>query len=128
MTYRARYRASFQPAPVLDLLIMDQSNPKSLAFQVNQLVAHTEHLPSSTDRHNGNAELQLMGEMREQMNRIDLVNLDCSPQNSAGSDLAGILESIQAGLTAFARQISAHYLTRVPTTPHFSIIANNRRS
>ncbi len=127
MTYRARYRASFQPAPVLDLLIMDGSNPKSLAFQVDQLAAHTEHLPSSTNGQDGNAELQLARDMREAVSRIDLTNLDCFPDNSAGADLVGGLESILSKLTAFTQQISAHYLTRVPATPHFSIISSDRR-
>jgi uncharacterized alpha-E superfamily protein len=50
MTYRARYRAAFQLAPVLDLLIVDESNPKSLAFQISQLSAHVDHLPRQSDR------------------------------------------------------------------------------
>ena len=34
MTYRQRYRSSFQLAAVIDLLIADENNPKSLAFSI----------------------------------------------------------------------------------------------
>jgi uncharacterized alpha-E superfamily protein len=40
ITYRSRYRAALQPAAVLDLVIADQSNPRSLAHQVDRLLDH----------------------------------------------------------------------------------------
>ncbi|HTS16988.1 MAG TPA: circularly permuted type 2 ATP-grasp protein [Verrucomicrobiae bacterium] len=45
MTYRRRYYAQAQLAPVLDLLLTDDTNPRSLAFQVNALAGHIDHLP-----------------------------------------------------------------------------------
>ncbi|MCW8131026.1 MAG: circularly permuted type 2 ATP-grasp protein [Planctomycetota bacterium] len=45
MTYRRRYLSSLQPAPVLDLLIADETNPRSLAFQLVALDEHVTHLP-----------------------------------------------------------------------------------
>ena len=37
MTYRRRYMSSLQTAPVLDLLLADEANPRSLAFQLAAL-------------------------------------------------------------------------------------------
>jgi len=45
MTYRRRYYAQAQLAPTLDLLLADDSNPRSLAFQLNALTDHVDHLP-----------------------------------------------------------------------------------
>ncbi|MGH6645228.1 MAG: alpha-E domain-containing protein, partial [Bradyrhizobium sp.] len=45
MTYRSRYLASVQLAPVLDLLLSDETNPRSLAYQLAALVDHVENLP-----------------------------------------------------------------------------------
>jgi uncharacterized alpha-E superfamily protein len=45
MTYRSRYLANFQQAPVLDLLLTDESNPRSLAYQLAALHEHVENLP-----------------------------------------------------------------------------------
>jgi uncharacterized alpha-E superfamily protein len=46
LTYRSRYLLALQPTPVLDLLLLDENNPRSLAFQVNALEDHIEHLPN----------------------------------------------------------------------------------
>ncbi len=45
MTYRSRYLATLQPAPVLDLLLSDETNPRSIAFQLVALSDHIESLP-----------------------------------------------------------------------------------
>jgi uncharacterized circularly permuted ATP-grasp superfamily protein/uncharacterized alpha-E superfamily protein len=47
MTYRSRYFTVMQPAPVLDLLMNDEVNPRSLAFQINDLSAHCNVLARS---------------------------------------------------------------------------------
>ena len=44
MTYRYRYLMSYEIGPVLDLLVVDQSNPRGLAFQFMQIVAHLDAL------------------------------------------------------------------------------------
>ena len=40
MTYRSRYFTVLQAAPVLDLLMNDEANPRSLAFQIKDLSRH----------------------------------------------------------------------------------------
>ncbi len=45
MTYRRRYYTQAQLAPVLDLLLADEGNPRSLAFQVNAMAGHIDRLP-----------------------------------------------------------------------------------
>jgi uncharacterized circularly permuted ATP-grasp superfamily protein/uncharacterized alpha-E superfamily protein len=45
ITYRSRYLASLQPMPMLDLLLTDDTNPRSLVFQLAALQAHINELP-----------------------------------------------------------------------------------
>jgi uncharacterized alpha-E superfamily protein len=45
MTYRTRYLTTLQIEPVLDLLLLDETNPRSLAFQLAALNEHVEDLP-----------------------------------------------------------------------------------
>ncbi len=45
MTYRSRYRANLQTVAVLDLLLTDETNPRSVAFQLVKLNQHVEELP-----------------------------------------------------------------------------------
>ena len=46
MTYRSRYLMTPMVAPVLDLLLLDESNPRSVAFQLRELDGHLAVLPS----------------------------------------------------------------------------------
>ena len=45
MTYRRRYRSNLQVAPVVDLLIADEGNPRSVVFQLVALAEHVAALP-----------------------------------------------------------------------------------
>lgn len=44
-TYRGRYLTNMQFYPVLDLLIADDTNPRSLVFQIQKLRKHLQALP-----------------------------------------------------------------------------------
>jgi uncharacterized circularly permuted ATP-grasp superfamily protein/uncharacterized alpha-E superfamily protein len=45
ITYRRRYLASLHTAPVLDLLLTDPTNPRSVVFQLGALLEHIVKLP-----------------------------------------------------------------------------------
>jgi uncharacterized alpha-E superfamily protein len=45
MTYRRRYLTALEAAGVVDLLLADETNPRSVAFQLVQLSEHIEALP-----------------------------------------------------------------------------------
>jgi uncharacterized circularly permuted ATP-grasp superfamily protein/uncharacterized alpha-E superfamily protein len=45
ITYRSRYNLLPNSAAVLDLVLLDDTNPRSLLFQLSQLVKHFERLP-----------------------------------------------------------------------------------
>jgi uncharacterized circularly permuted ATP-grasp superfamily protein/uncharacterized alpha-E superfamily protein len=44
ITYRRRYRGELQAVPVLDLLLSDETNPRSLVFQLAALEQHLAHV------------------------------------------------------------------------------------
>ncbi len=52
MTYRARYLTTVQSAPVLELLLTDETNPRALAFQLDALERHVAALPGSSGADN----------------------------------------------------------------------------
>jgi uncharacterized alpha-E superfamily protein len=121
MTYRARYRAAFQLSPVLDLLIVDESNPKSLSFQVNQLAAHVDHLPQQNERRYASKEERMALQMFTAVRLLDVSDLDCSKNNKKIIELAKFLESFEAQLKELSQQISAHFFSRLPATPHYAL-------
>jgi uncharacterized alpha-E superfamily protein len=51
ITYRTRYLGQLQPAPVLDLVMLDDSNPRSLAFQLRAIEGHLDYLARASGVH-----------------------------------------------------------------------------
>jgi len=49
IVYRSRYLTGPMRNPVFDLVLLDPDNPRSLTFQVAEIVAHLEHLPRLRD-------------------------------------------------------------------------------
>ncbi|HUG63222.1 MAG TPA: circularly permuted type 2 ATP-grasp protein, partial [Methylomirabilota bacterium] len=47
ITYRARYVAASSLLPVLDLMVLDDKNPRSVAFQTARIVDHLATLPAT---------------------------------------------------------------------------------
>jgi uncharacterized circularly permuted ATP-grasp superfamily protein/uncharacterized alpha-E superfamily protein len=56
MTYRRRYFSGVQLSSVLELLLLDEGNPRSLAFQLTALRDHALHLPREADLFHENEE------------------------------------------------------------------------
>jgi uncharacterized circularly permuted ATP-grasp superfamily protein/uncharacterized alpha-E superfamily protein len=50
MTYRTRYLSAVQLPPVLDLLIADETNPRSIVFQAATLREHVAALPRDSEQ------------------------------------------------------------------------------
>ena len=44
ITYRTRYLGQLQPAPVLDLMVLDDINPRAFAFQLRTIASHLDRL------------------------------------------------------------------------------------
>ena len=126
MTYRARYKSTFQLAPVLDLLLADESNPKSLAFQFSQLASHVEHLPRQSERRFSCAEERIALQMLTTVRLLDITGIVCGAKEPQNEMLASFLTSVEALLKEFGQQISGHYLSRVPATPHYTMISGDR--
>ena len=118
MTYRSRYFTSLQPAPVLDLLMMDETNPRSLGFQLSHIADAYRKLP----RH-APADLEEMEFVVERFRRIDLRPLSYpSPQASARpvngngrSEVQRLLEELSGVLPAWSNRISENYFSHART-------------
>jgi uncharacterized circularly permuted ATP-grasp superfamily protein/uncharacterized alpha-E superfamily protein len=48
MTYRSRYLNAFQLVPFVDLLLLDEHNPRACAFQIAAIESHLRELPRVT--------------------------------------------------------------------------------
>ena len=66
-------------------------------------------------------------EMLAAVRALDLTGLRCSEIDAETEPLKAFLETMEIRLKDFAQQISAHYLSRVQSTPHFSMSLGNRK-
>lgn len=125
MTYRGRYRSSFQLAPVLDLLLADEGNPKSMAFQFNLIFAHIEKLPRRNEKKFSSREECIALDLLTGIRLLNLTGIECSKKNSETDKVIDFLTDTEQKLKELGQEVSAHYLTRVPSTPHFATFSGN---
>jgi uncharacterized circularly permuted ATP-grasp superfamily protein/uncharacterized alpha-E superfamily protein len=64
MTYRSRYLNVYQLVPFVDLLMLDEHNPRSCAFQLAAIEAHLRELPRITLAQRSDMPRILAAEMR----------------------------------------------------------------
>ena len=75
MTYRARYQAAPQLAAVLDLLLCDETNPRSAVYQIATLDEHIAHLPSGEEDGVLPADQRLVTRLMNELKLADPVEL-----------------------------------------------------
>jgi len=110
MTYRNRYLTTLQLAPLLDLLLTDETNPRSVAFQVAALAAHVDALPR------GATQLLLGGEQRialallTELRLCDVYGFARSDADGERTGLCDFLDRCAAHLRSLSDELTKHYL------------------
>ena len=120
MTYRSRYFTTLQPIAVLDVLMADESNPRSLNFQI----AHLVNLHSRLPRHNPTDQAAIFHAMTL-LRSLDLEKLEFplpgGGRRAGDSDgqlqIDRALGSIQKLLPSWAENISRTYFDHAHTYP-----------
>lgn len=98
MTYRRRYFATPQSPGVLELLLTDDTNPRSLAFQLAALADHARLLPGASPAPEENNFARAIARARTSLEEVDPAGLY--------SDATGRVElRIDAALTAVAEHL-----------------------
>ena len=121
MTYRSRYLAAPRLAGVMDLLLCDESNPRSLGFQVVALSEHMDSLAAQNSDGFFRPEQRLMTVMCGIVRTMDIQILSTPIDGAGFHDAERLLESIRSRLWEISEVISREYFThaqwRLPTQP-----------
>jgi uncharacterized alpha-E superfamily protein len=122
MTYRTRYYTTLQPVAVLDVLMADESNPRSLDFQLAHLADIYQKLP----RHMAD-DLQAMRDALAMLRSFDLRTLSYSLPREApkakaeGSEgllrLEKFLGELERLLPSWSDNLSSRYFSHARTLP-----------
>lgn len=110
--YRRRYRSDIEVEALSSLLITDPSNPRSLAFQAEQLMGDLRRLPGEPP----DAALQPLGTILERILTADLPDL-LTPVDDRRPGLLRWLQDIGACLDEVADAVNLRYFAHVPVQP-----------
>jgi uncharacterized circularly permuted ATP-grasp superfamily protein/uncharacterized alpha-E superfamily protein len=119
MTYRTRYYTTLQPLAVLDVLMADETNPRSLDFQLTHLADLYHKLPRHLP-----VDLQAMRAAVALLRSFDLRKLKYPlPGAAAGntsdelSQLANFLGELEGLLPSWSNNLSSRYFSHARTLP-----------
>ena len=113
ITYRTRYLTTLRTDLALDLLLVDETNPRSLAFQIAALSGHVEQLPDrgpSPGRHSLETRLTMMA-----LTSVRLANVeDLTVCTGAGRVLLlRFLDDLERDMLDLSEALTGKYLSHV---------------
>ncbi len=114
MTYRSRYLTTVQAPPVLDLLLLDESNPRSIASQLAALLDHIQHLPLKDSPAILPADQRLLVELLTEVRVTDVELLANEP--SPRVHLSSLLDRLYKALPALSDILTRMYLSHARPT------------
>jgi len=113
-TYRSRYLVAPEWLPVLDLLVRDESNPRSLAFQVKGMSDYIAKLELSHGRFASDVLAPGQAALRE------LTPADLHPESAA---LAGVLDQLRRSASAVSDELSLKFFSHAASRSVLSLVA-----
>jgi uncharacterized alpha-E superfamily protein len=120
MTFRRRYLSTLQAAPVLDLLLADESNPRSLAYQLVCLNDDVNHLPHDTPHAGRGPEQRLALSLLTALQLADIDRLAAVSAKSTRPHLEELLAHLEADLPVLSDRITHHFLSHLQTSRHLA--------
>jgi uncharacterized circularly permuted ATP-grasp superfamily protein/uncharacterized alpha-E superfamily protein len=124
MTYRRRYLGNLQTAPVLDLLMADQTNPRSVAFQLVAMAGHVRHLPHEGGPARDLQEHRLVAAALGDVRLADLDAMALPNGDGARERLDALLARLGDQLAALSDELTRHYLSHVQAARQLAVLAN----
>ncbi len=122
MTYRSRYQARPELAPALDLLLLDETNPRSLRYQVDGLVDAQAKLPTAAGAIGLRADQKITAEIGtllavqdavEMVARSESLQDNGLPRVAGGPALTSLLERLAEQLPRLHFHLSETFFTHV---------------
>ena len=111
ITYRSRYLAVLQPAPALDLVLADPSNPRGLAFQLQSIGVALGEL-AGDPREGGAMEIQRLLHEAEAITPRLLAAGDQA--ETATRELPPLLRAMASEIATLSDQVARRYFALLP--------------
>jgi uncharacterized circularly permuted ATP-grasp superfamily protein/uncharacterized alpha-E superfamily protein len=126
MTYRRRYRYGIKIPELLDLVISDENNPRSLAFQLSKLERHMASLPQQ-NKSGSRTELERLALETATLVRLADINRLATVDETSGrrETLENFLGVLNTRLPALSDALTMTYF-RTAEMPHQLVSLRSR--
>jgi uncharacterized circularly permuted ATP-grasp superfamily protein/uncharacterized alpha-E superfamily protein len=108
ITFRSRYNLLPHLPAVFDLVLLDDRNPRSVLFQLNQLAQHFEHLPRDRESMAGSGK-QILADCLARLNQTDARELAGPRESWADGRLSRAIAETLEELPRLSDAITADY-------------------
>ncbi len=109
ITYRSRYNLLTHVPGVFDLLLLDNKNPRSVLFQINQLAKHFGHLPGRRESGGLGRAITILRECADRLNGIDARDLSRPRSTWADGNVSVAVRKTLLDLPRLSDAIGASY-------------------
>ena len=123
MTYRRRYMSGVAPAAVLDLLIADEDNPRSVAFQLVTLSRCLDALPRGETNAMVSAEQRVLAASLARLRTANLDRLAMEIVDGRRAALGSLLAAFESELPMISDIVTHQYLTHLRAARQYAIRA-----
>ena len=113
-SYRWRYLGQLQPAPVLDLVVLDDSNPRAFAFQTRSIASHLERLGQASGTRVANILISLDADLERGVQLFAGEEKSWRHEGLALAVLREIAEDGQQRFEELSEAITRAYFSHVP--------------
>ncbi|QNU65004.1 circularly permuted type 2 ATP-grasp protein [Vreelandella titanicae] len=111
--YRRRYRSELHPAAILDLLLFDETNPRSVGYMLKRIERQMDRLPGSSSPYR-NAERRLLIQANAALHLADIDRLSHLADTPEAQDaLEQLLDALIDPLSALSEAISQSHFSHV---------------
>jgi uncharacterized circularly permuted ATP-grasp superfamily protein/uncharacterized alpha-E superfamily protein len=121
ITYRSRYLTSMQPDLVLDLLLMDEANPRSVAYQLARLREHMDQLPVTRSSIRRAAESRLAISLLTAVQLVEIRELGCVDGQGGRVNLENLLNRLSTELRSLSETLTREYFNQAVPSRRFSV-------
>ena len=107
LTYRSRYNLLPNIAAVYDLVLLDDTNPRSLFFQINQLAQHLERLPR--EKESVTLQQKILRECSSRLRMLDPREMASRTERWSDGDVGFLLTAMLRDLPRLSDAIAVSY-------------------
>lgn len=126
MTYRLRYRVAPILSATLDLVLLDESNPRSVAFQLAAIDGHLASLPAPPLDGRRSEESRIVLALSTEVRLADPIALAKEDQTGRRPRLERLLRHLADDLPELSDALTRRYLSHIHDRPHRVVTRSHR--